>query len=349
VSPQIQGSLRAPSVWEYSGGVNRQFGGRASVRADVTYRTWGNFYIAQTNIGTGKAVDTRSFAPAAVRGRPYDLTVITNDTIGALERQYTGLTLSGAYRFGPRIDFGGNYTLSRLWGNVDGETPNNGPISDGSAQYPEYKQASWNFPVADLLTDQRHRSRMWLNYGVPMVPGDLTVSLLQTLESGVPYSGSNQNGTANGVNAAAFVTNPGYLTPPTGPGTTYYFTARDAFRTEGQRRTDLAATYSYRVGRGTRKVELFVQWQMINVFNQFQLCGCGASVFNNGGNVQNQFIDTTVRTNVSNPTLYSTFNPYTTTPVQGVNWDYGQNFGRAVNRFAYTSPRMYRVTFGVRF
>jgi hypothetical protein len=349
VSPQIQGSLEAPSVWEYSGGVNRQLGSRASVRADVTYRTWGNFYIAQTDLGTGKAIDTRSFAPAAVRGRQYDLTLITNDTTGLLQRQYTGLTLSGTYRFSGRLDFGGNYTLSRLWGNVDGETPNNGPISDGSTQYPEYKQASWNFPVADLSSDQRHRSRMWINYGVPMVPGDLTVSLLQTLESGVPYSASNQNGTSNGVNAAAFVKNPGYLTPPDGPGTTYYFTARDAFRTDGQKRTDLSLTYKYGLGPKARKVELFIQGQVINVFNQFQLCGCGASVFANGGNVQNQFIDTTARTAVSNPTSYSTFNPFTTTPVQGVNWDYGPAFGHAVNRFAYTSPRMYRVTFGVRF
>ena len=349
VTPQVQGSLEAPSVWEYSGGVNRQIGSRASIRADVTYRKWGNFYVLQTNIGTGKAIDTRSFAPASVRGRQYDLTRVTNDTTGALERRYTGLTLSGTYRFASRADFGGNYTLSRLWGNVDGETFNNGPISDASAQYPEYKRASWNFPVADLLNDQRHRSRLWVNYGVPMVPGNLTVSLLETIESGVPYNGSNQNGTANGVNAAAFVANPGYLTPPDGASTTYYFTARDAFRTEGQRRTDASVSYSFGVGRGARKAELFIQGQVINLFNQFQLCGCGASVFSNGGASQNQFLDTTVRTNVSNPTLYSAFNPYTTTPVQGANWDYGPAFGHAASRFAYTSPRMYRVTFGVRF
>jgi outer membrane receptor for ferrienterochelin and colicin len=349
VSPQILGSLDPPSVWEYATSVGRQLGSRASVRADVNYRKWGNFYVAVTDTTTGKATDTRSFAPASVRGRQYDLTYVTNDTSGTLKRQYAGLTLSSTYRVSGRTDVGGNYTLSRLWGNVDGETPNNGPISDGRLQYPEYARPSWNSPDGDLSLDQRHRARLWINYGVPMVPGSLTVSVLESLESGVPYSGSNQNGTANGVNSAAFVTNPGYLTPPDGSSTTYYFTARDAFRTEGQRRTDLAVSYSYGIGAGSRKIDLFIQGQMINVFNQAQLCGCGASVFNNGGNVQNQFINTTVRTAVTNPTVYQTFNPFTTTPVQGVNWDFDPNFGHALSRFAYTSPREYRVTFGVRF
>jgi len=350
VSPQILGSLDPPKVWEYAAGVGRQLGGRASVRADFSYRKWSDFYIAKTDLTTGRAADTRSFAPAAVRGRQYDLTYITNDESGTLGRQYSGLTLSGTYRITGRTDIGGNYTLARLWGNVDGETPNNGPVSDGRFQYPEYVRPSWNTPEGDLSLDQRHRARLWINYGVPVVPGNLTVSLLQALESGVPYSASNQNGAnANGVNSPAFLTNPGYLTPPSAASITYFYTARDAFRTEGQRRTDLAVSYNYGIGVGSRKIDLFIQGQMINMFNQAQLCGCGATVFANGGNVQNQRIDTSVRTAVSNPTLFQTFNPFTTTPVQGVNWDYGTNFGHALNRFAYTSPREFRLTFGVRF
>jgi outer membrane receptor for ferrienterochelin and colicin len=39
----------------------------------------------------------------------------------------------------------------------------------------------------------------------------------------------------------------------------------------------------------------------------------------------------------------------TTTPVQGVNWDYGPNFGRATSRFAHTTPQSLRLSFGVRF
>ena len=54
-------------------------------------------------------------------------------------------------------------------------------------------------------------------------------------------------------------------------------------------------------------------------------------------------------TAVTNASRFQTFNPFTTTPVQGVNWDYGPNFGKALNRLAYTSPRQLRVSFGVRF
>ena len=57
---------------------------------------------------------------------------------------------------------------------------------------------------------------------------------------------------------------------------------------------------------------------MINLFNQFQLCGCGGNAaFALGGNVQNQTVDTAVRTNVTNPTFYQSFNPFTNHPVEG--------------------------------
>ena len=59
----------------------------------------------------------------------------------------------------------------------------------------------------DLSIDQRHRARLWLNYGVPKVEG-LTVSVLQTLTSGVPY------GAIGPIATQPYVTNPGYLTPP---------------------------------------------------------------------------------------------------------------------------------------
>jgi hypothetical protein len=86
---------------------------------------------------------------------------------------------------------------------------------------------------------------------------------------------------------------------------------------------------------------------VLNLFNQFQLCGCGGSVFANGGNV----VQANINMGVNSPNGGSrpNFNPFTTTPVQGVNWDLGPAFGTAVNRFAFTSPREFRVTFGVRF
>ena len=47
-----------------------------------------------------------------------------------------GLTTQGTYRFNPRVDVGGTYTVSRNWGNVgtlEGETVANGPVRFDSA------------------------------------------------------------------------------------------------------------------------------------------------------------------------------------------------------------------------
>jgi hypothetical protein len=43
------------------------------------------------------------------------------------------------------------------------------------------------------------------------------------------------------------------------------------------------------------------------------------------------------------------FDPFTQTPVEGVNWSKRSNFGTAVNRLAYTSTRIFRFSVGVRF
>ena len=352
VSP-IVGDLRPPHTWEYSGGVSRQYGARAAIRADFTYRDYNDFYVTKTDASTGRTTDTRSFAPAAVAGRAYDLSIVENSNV--FERRYAGLTMQSQYRFSSRVDVGGTYTVSRAWGNIDGENVASGPLTDTPAalHYPEYKLESWHYPTADLSIDQRHRARLWLNYGVPGVEG-LTVSALQSIESGVPYSASNQNAALlNGVDPRPYVTlpagHPGYVTPPDGATTQYYYSERDAFRTEGQRRTDFAANYRFDLNVGGRAIGFFIQAQVLNVFNQFQLCGCGASVFNNGGNVQNQFLNTNVRNNLTHPALYAPFNPFTTQPVEGVHWAKDPAFGKALNRFAYTTPRMFRIGFGVRF
>ena len=341
LTPQIRGSLDSPYNLEYAGGVSRQLGSRTAIRADVAYRDFHGGYVSRIDQTTGKVAN--SF------GQQFDLALLENDTEGILKRSYTGLTLSGTHRFSSRVDVGGNYTLSHTWGNYEGENVNSGPVASAIYQYPEYKQASWNFPEGDLQIDQRHRSRLWLNYGVPKLEG-MTLSVLQTLETGVPYGASNLTATnPNGVNPRPYVTIPGfsYVQPPDGAGTIYFYTARDAFRTEGQKRTDLAVNYTFKV-RSSR-AEVFSQLQVINLFNNFQLCGCGGTVFQNGGAIVQTRIDTVVRTNVSNPTLYSTFNPFTTTPVEGVNWAKGPNFGTPLNRFAYTSPRQLRLSFGIRF
>lgn len=345
VSAQV-GELKSPNVTEYAFGASRTIGRRLSARADFVYRDFNDFYAQRTDLSTGQVTDTRSYLPAEIAranaGRAFDLTIAENSDV--YTRRYAGLTSQATYRAGVALEVGGSYTLSRAWGNTDGEGFATGPTLSDLEQYPEYKQAAWYAPEGDLSIDQRHRTRLWASYVVPGTHG-LALSALQTLESGVPYGAIS----TNGIDIRPYVTNPGYLTPPANNQVSYYFTARDAFRTEGQKRTDLAATYTHRIP-GARRVEGFAQLQVMNVFNQFQLCGCGGSVFLNGGGVNlAQTINTAVRTSVSAGSTLQTFNPFTTTPVEGVNWSKGPNFGHAATRFAYTSPRMVRVSFGVRF
>ena len=240
VTPRISEDLRSPSVWEYATGVNRQFGNRTAVRIDATYRNYTDFYSDRADTSTGIVRDPD--------GRPYDLIVIENES-DLVKRRYAGVTFQTTSRWS-MMDIGGNYTLSRAWGNFEGETVAEGPIRFEGRRFPEYKSADWNYPEGNLLNDQRHRARLWINYR-PSALGGLTLSLLQTLESGAPYGGGGRtvlapNANSSGVDARPYVTNPGYLAPPAGNRTSYYYTERDAFHTEAQIRTDFAANYVYR-------------------------------------------------------------------------------------------------------
>jgi hypothetical protein len=102
-------------------------------------------------------------------------------------------------------------------------------------------------------------------------------------------------------------------------------------------RTDLSVNWDMPLP-GARRAQVFANFHVLNLFNQFQL-------FNNSGAA----INTTVLTAVEDPDRFATFNPFTETPVRGTHWDYGPDFGQAVGAAAYTLPRTFRFTFGVRF
>jgi len=342
VSVKIPEGLSSPNVVAYAAGISRQIGTRGVVRADYSFRDYKDFYSQRIDLNTGTVTDAF--------GNVADLAVVenTND----LKRRYSGVTVSANYHLNSRVDFGGNYTLSRLWGDFDGENVASGPLVSADFQYPEYHQPSWSRPEGDLSGDQRHRSTIWLNYGVPKVNG-LTLSALQDLASGLPYGAVGTIDARPFVAASSPAVAAAYATPQGGASETYYYTARDAFRTAASVRTDLAANYSRPFGGGARKATAFVQAQLLNVFNQQELCGCGATIFNNGGNgqlntIQGASAGESVLTPLNTAAL-ARFNPLTTAPVLGTNWNYNANFGTPKNRFAFTSPRAFRMTFGVRF
>jgi hypothetical protein len=155
------------------------------------------------------------------------------------------------------------------------------------------------------------------------------VSLLQQAESGTPY------GAIGSVETQPFVADRGYIDPPA--TVNYYFTARDAFRTEAMVRTDLGFNYSHRLP-GLGRTELFAQFHLLNVFNQFQLF-----------DITDGAINTTVLTAFDDADQFAVFDPFTETPVEGVHWAKGDQFGEALGAAAYTLPRTFRFNVGFRF
>jgi hypothetical protein len=315
----IRESLKSPHAKEFATGVSRQLGGKGAVRVDFVYRDFSDFYADRKDTTTGTVTDEF--------GQVFDLNVVENSN--DVSRQYRALASQVNYRLTSRIDLGANYTLSKLWGNINGENVGSGPLTSAILSYPEYFDRAWSFPEGDLAADQRHRLRFWGTYRVPMGErfGSVTLAALQQTQTGTPY------GAVGSIRSGPFVTNPGYEQPPA--TVSYWFTDRDAFRTEAMHRTDVSVNYSYRFGG---KTELFGQIQVLNVFNQFQLF-----------NLNSNAINTTVLTNFDNPTRFQRFNPFTETPVQGVHWDYGDRFGEAIDAEAYTLPRTFQFALGIRF
>ena len=118
---------------------------------------------------------------------------------------------------------------------------------------------------------------------------------------------------------------------------------RDPFRTGATYRTDLSLNYGYRFGQPNGfHPELFFHGELLNVFNQYQACACGENVFRNGG-----ISDlTTIQQGVQ---LMAPFNPYTTEPVEGVNWRKVPGFGEPQAPSAIPLPRIFRFSVGLRF
>ncbi|HEY2292425.1 MAG TPA: carboxypeptidase regulatory-like domain-containing protein [Thermoanaerobaculia bacterium] len=326
----IRGSLDSPSVTEYALGLSARLGEHGIARADVIHRDWHDFYAARTDLSTGHVTTPNG---------PSDLTLVENND-SLYERRYDALQMQFRYSPTARLDLGGNWTLSHTQGNFDGETRANGPVTGSLGQYPEYHNNSWASPKGDLLTDQRHRVTLYGLYN--LFSGGrqaLSVSLAQSYFSGHPYDAPGSVTLINPATGQNYVSNPGYVTPPV--RTTYYFSKRGSFTTPSVLRTDLSLNYDFKFSG----VNFFVQPQIVNLLNGHHV-----------DTTDNTLFDTSIFTADNRGPCRNSptgrclaFNPLTEKPVEGVNWQKGPNFGKAVNQFGFQTPRTFRVTFGLRF
>ncbi len=311
---QIPQSLESPYTDEFVIGVNKRFGSKGQLRLDLVRRDYGGFYVERIDQSTGLYT--------MPNGSIVDLGYIENDSADLLEREYLAVQVSGQYRPFDRLQIQGNYTWSNAEGNWDGETGPNGPVRSALYSYPEYRSFARHNPSGDLAIDQRHKLKVWAMYDiVKSGRHSLTASLMHSFWSGTPYQA------AAGINTRPFVDNPGYRTPPS--TVTYYFTDRGAFTTDDIQSTDLSLSYSLIL---PGSVELFIQPQVTNIFNNDDVTSVNTSVF----------------TNATRSSLQA-FNPWTETPVEGTHWEKGADFGKPTVPGSYQQPRTFRISLGLRF
>lgn len=341
VSTQLQpGGVKAPGMDEYTVGVGFQYSPTGYVRADYIDREWNNFYTSFTNQQTGEVeLPDGSFE---------DLTLIGNGDI--FERTYQAIQLQASQRFFNRLQVGGSYTWSELRGNVEGETAGSGPVATGgfTASYPEFTGFSQNAPVGFLLGDQTHKLRVWAGYDFPLGPaGVLNLSVLQRFDSGRPYSAILTIATNTNPNdTLADTTNPNvpnagalYHSAPT--TVSVYAGERGAFRLDDITRTDFAVNYRLPLFGA----EAFAEVEVFNLFNeQSQVAAQNQTLTHRNGGTPCRAAD-------GSPMRCQTFNPFTTTPVEGTHFAYASTFGKptAGSATQYQLARTYQLSFGFRF
>ncbi len=248
-------------------------------------------------------------------GNPFDLALVVNDD-SAATREYYGLSAITNLRFlDGKLQVGANATISHLYGNIDGETSGSGGISDGGIlTYPEYRDPAWNNPDGDLANDQRFRVRLWAIYDIFRNDRQgLSIGGVQSYLSGQPYSAIDD------INPTPYVSNPGYITPPT--TVDYFFSGRGQFTSDDITRTDLQLNYNINFGR----FEIFVNPSITNLFDEDAVDDPNTTV-----------------------NRLAAFNPFTETPVEGVHWEKGPNFGQPTQENDYQNVREFQITAGFR-
>jgi hypothetical protein len=321
----VGSGLASTSADEFTIGFTRQLGNRGTLRVDYVNRQWENFFATQRDRVTGIGQDSQ--------GNEFDFGVVINED-NILEREYQGVNIQANYNLlNNRLRLGGTYTLSEAEGNFDGETSGSGPVTSAFFEYPELREARWAVPVGRLSIDQTHRLRAWAIFDIFRTDHHyLNVGLLQNFFSGTPFGASATTRSREFVDPAIVSQ---YVTPPaTVP---YFFTDRDAFETDDITATDLSLNYAFNVGR----FEIFLQPEILNVLGED-----GAVVVNttdiarfaNGGACS------------QSPTgRCLNFNPFTETPVEGVHFELGPNFGQPTADANFQTPRTYRFSVGFRF
>jgi len=327
---EFAGPLKSPNARELSVGYGMTFEAKGMLRADYVRRRWGSFYAKRATLDLGRT--------ETAGGQVVDRIVVENSDDDLL-RKYNGVLLQGTYRFFPALSLGGNYTWSRLTGNVENENASGvaASVSEPAAFYPEYTNFAQGAPVGYLSSDVRNRANVWLAWTQRTGFGQFDLTLLERY-----HSARNYNATALLEMRRIVTKNPGYVATPSA---TYYFAPRGSLRVDDVTATDFGFNWAIPI----RSAQLFAQADVQNIFN--------AQAIENPGGVDKRVIINRTDRNLA------IFNPFTTAPVecpQGTatssatckniaNFQLSPTFGQPNNKLAYQQPRTFRVSLGVRF
>lgn len=316
VNTAVNPAITSANTNELMAGLARELGAKGAVRVDFVYRKYAGFYGNFVDLSTGLVTDPRT-------GTRFNLTVVNNTD--SVERDYKGVSVQAEYRALRRLRLSGNWMLSSARGSVEGEDLTNGATRASANEYPEYREASWNYPVGYTNGDQRHKVRLWGTYDVPVpdAVGAFALGFMQRFDSGLGY---DYNMT---VDSRPYVTNPGYLNPPS--TVTYFLSDRGGFRFNSTWRTDLSLSWNHGLP-GVRRAQVFFRGVVNNVFNTLRI----------------DSFNTTIIGRTGDATL-AAFNPFTEQPVEGVHWKKGPSFGQPTSPTSYQSPREFSFSTGFRF
>jgi len=371
---QNQG-IKSPNLQEVTVGAGTQIG-KGFFRADYIHRDWKDFY-AQFDVAGNTVIN-----PAT--GVPANLNIIGNSDVP--DRKYWGAQFQGSYTLPAGFGVGGNYTYSKLTGNVEGETSGSGPVTYASTSvaFKEFQNFAANAPIGYLQADTRHKLRVWTTYDVGTKIGHFNLGVIERYDSGTPFSASGTitmlssylcSGGATPLNGNV-LNNSTVALCPTGSATIYpdgsprdpahqyaplsanqvglatvgyFFSPRGAYRWNSVISTDIAMNYELPI----HNFALFAKAEIRNALNHQA---------NIGGN-------TTVFTNQNAGHGLLAFNPFTQTPIQcptnataatctslGANYQLGPSFGQSTGSATtfsqngnYQLPRTYLYSIGARF
>jgi len=312
-------ALNSPYGDEFTIGASLRLGTRGVVRADIVHREYGDFYVSET-------VPDRWVQIPNSTSYLDESHYVNHDS--GLKREYNGLQTRFDYRLGDRWNFGASYTYSKTEGNLDGENVSRGPTPTGFLDYQEYFDPEWSSPMGYLASDIRHKFRGWFVWdAISTSRNNLSLSLLQSFWSGAPHSATGA------VATVGIVGDPADLGYAGNPGDqTYFFSDRGAFRFDNIYRTDIALNYSFFISLGGGQLELFLQPEVQNVFNQ-----------------QGQIDGNSTEYTAINDGSLEAFDPWTETPIEGTHWRRDDEWGQAEDDADYQDPRTFRISVGVRF